>query len=167
MRFKDKRGLTAAEHERIVARELNPERKAFYQLAWHLVASQSDLAHLQAEDAKMPADLIKALRANLDRDHPTPSPTQEELVEVTLPLLAEQSRQADDLVTELRLQSHRVNDQHITELLNLLLGHGLIEEDVKASSALPSPAYRASPAERRMLGRANSRERIRSLLERD
>ena len=117
--------------------------------------------------AEMPPRMLKALRADLDRHHPTPPPTQEELVEVTLPLLAEQSLRADDLVTELRLQSHRVNDQHITELLNLLLGHGLIEEDLKASAASPSPAYRASPAGRRMLGRANSRERIRSLLERD
>ena len=31
------------EHQAIVARELNPERKAFYQLAWHFGASQSDL----------------------------------------------------------------------------------------------------------------------------
>jgi len=46
VRFKDKRAITCEEHGRIVARELNPERKAFYQLAWHLGASQSDLAHL-------------------------------------------------------------------------------------------------------------------------
>jgi hypothetical protein len=39
----------------IVPREKNPERKAFYQLAWHLGASQSDLAHLQAEDVDWPA----------------------------------------------------------------------------------------------------------------
>jgi hypothetical protein len=35
---------------RIVARELNPERKRFYELAWHLGASQSDVANLYAED---------------------------------------------------------------------------------------------------------------------
>jgi len=50
VRFGDKRGITLDEHSRIVAREQNPERKAFYRLAWHLGASQSDLAHLQAED---------------------------------------------------------------------------------------------------------------------
>jgi hypothetical protein len=38
-----------------VAREVNPERKAFYQLAWHLGASQSDLAHLHAEDVSWTA----------------------------------------------------------------------------------------------------------------
>jgi integrase len=48
--FKEKRGITLAEHLAIIARETNPERKAFYKLAWHLGASQSDLAFLEAED---------------------------------------------------------------------------------------------------------------------
>ena len=48
--FKEKRGITLAEHLAIVARENNPERKAFYKLAWHLGASQSDLAFLEAEN---------------------------------------------------------------------------------------------------------------------
>ena len=48
--FKEKRGITLAEHLVIVAREQNPERKAFYKLAWHLGASQSDLAYLEAEN---------------------------------------------------------------------------------------------------------------------
>ena len=48
--FKEKRGITLAEHLAIVAREQNPERKAFYKLAWHLGASQSDLAFLEAEN---------------------------------------------------------------------------------------------------------------------
>ena len=48
--FKEKRGITLDEHQAIVARELNPERKAFYKLAWHLGASQSDLAFLEAEN---------------------------------------------------------------------------------------------------------------------
>ena len=47
VKFKEKRGITLAEHQAIVARELNPERKAFYKLAWHLGASQSDLAFLE------------------------------------------------------------------------------------------------------------------------
>jgi integrase len=48
--FKEKRSITLAEHLAIVAREQNPERKAFYKLAWHLGASQSDLAFLEAEN---------------------------------------------------------------------------------------------------------------------
>ena len=58
VRFKDKRAITAEEHGRIVAREKNPERKAFYQLVWHLGASQSDLAHLQAEDVDWQTRII-------------------------------------------------------------------------------------------------------------
>jgi len=50
IKFKEKRGITLAEHQAIVAREVNPERKAFYQLAWHLGAAQSDLAALEAEN---------------------------------------------------------------------------------------------------------------------
>ena len=49
-RFKDKRAITLDEHKAIVAREQNPERRAFYQLAWHLGASQSDVAFLQADN---------------------------------------------------------------------------------------------------------------------
>ena len=48
--FKEKRAITLAEHLAILARENNPERKAFYKLAWHLGASQSDLAFLEAEN---------------------------------------------------------------------------------------------------------------------
>lgn len=50
VRFKEKRAITADEHARIVAREQNPERRAFYELAWYLGASQSDLACLDAEN---------------------------------------------------------------------------------------------------------------------
>ena len=62
IRFKDKRAITSEEHARIVAREGNAERKAFYQLAWHLGASQSDLAHLQAEDVDWAAQIICFVR---------------------------------------------------------------------------------------------------------
>ena len=50
MRHKEKRAITLAEHLAIVGREQNPERKGFYQLSWHLGASQSDIAGLQASD---------------------------------------------------------------------------------------------------------------------
>ena len=50
MEFKDKRAITLEEHQAIIAREANTERKAFYQLAWHLGASQSDIAFLEAEN---------------------------------------------------------------------------------------------------------------------
>ena len=47
---KPKRAITVEEHHRILAREPNPERRAFYELAWHLGASQTDLANLGAND---------------------------------------------------------------------------------------------------------------------
>jgi integrase len=50
VRFKEKRAITAEEHARIIAREQNPERRAFYKLAWYLGASQSDLAFLDADN---------------------------------------------------------------------------------------------------------------------
>jgi integrase len=50
VRFKDKRAITLAEHQQIIAAEVNPERKALYQLCWHLGASQGDIANLKGED---------------------------------------------------------------------------------------------------------------------
>lgn len=57
-------------------REQNPERKAFYKLAWHLGASQSDLAFLNAEDVDWDNHVISYQRRKtgsiaimrLDRD---------------------------------------------------------------------------------------------------
>ena len=49
-RFKPKRAVTAAEHERIIAAEKNPEWNAYYRFCWHLGGSQSDFAALRAAD---------------------------------------------------------------------------------------------------------------------
>ncbi len=62
VKFKEKRAITWEEHCRIVAREQNPERKAFYLLAWHIGASQSDLANLQAENVDWPNRIICFVR---------------------------------------------------------------------------------------------------------
>jgi integrase len=61
-RFKEKRAITIEEHRAIVARELNPERRAFYQLAWHIGASQSDLAFLEAENIDWENKIISFAR---------------------------------------------------------------------------------------------------------
>jgi integrase len=50
VRYKDKRAITLDEHQKIIAAEVNPERKAMYQLCWHLGGSQGDLAQLKGED---------------------------------------------------------------------------------------------------------------------
>jgi integrase len=50
IQFKEKRAITLAEHEAVILRETNRERRDFYQLCWHLGASQGDIAALTAED---------------------------------------------------------------------------------------------------------------------
>jgi integrase len=62
VQFKDKRAITWEEHQAIVAREQNPERKAFYQLAWHLGASQTDLALLEAENIDWEHNVVSFTR---------------------------------------------------------------------------------------------------------
>jgi integrase len=62
VQFKDKRAITWEEHQAIVARELNPERKAFYKLAWHMGASQSDLACLESENIDWEHNVISFSR---------------------------------------------------------------------------------------------------------
>lgn len=47
---REKRAITAEEHQLIIAREQNPATRAFYQLLWHLGGSQSDIANLHAID---------------------------------------------------------------------------------------------------------------------
>lgn len=49
VRFKEKRAVTAEEHQRIIAAEIHPDRKAFYDLCWHLGGSQGDIALLTGE----------------------------------------------------------------------------------------------------------------------
>lgn len=48
--YREKRGITEAEHLMIVAREPNPERRDYYELLWELGGSQTDIAWLHAED---------------------------------------------------------------------------------------------------------------------
>jgi integrase len=48
--YKEKRAITLAEHQQIIAAEVNPERKLLYQLCWYLGGSQGDIANLKGED---------------------------------------------------------------------------------------------------------------------
>ena len=50
VRFQPKRAISIEEHQLIIEREKNPERRNFYELCWHLGGSQSDIANLKAED---------------------------------------------------------------------------------------------------------------------
>jgi integrase len=49
VRFKEKRAVTWKEHQTLVARETNPELRAYYELCWYLGGAQSDMASLTAE----------------------------------------------------------------------------------------------------------------------
>lgn len=48
--YGEKRAITHAEHLRIIEREKNSERRAYYEVCWHVGASQSDIASLNAEN---------------------------------------------------------------------------------------------------------------------
>ena len=50
VRYGEKRAIKSEEHRRIIEREQNPERRAFYELCWHFGSSQGDIARLKAED---------------------------------------------------------------------------------------------------------------------
>ena len=62
IRFKEKRAITSDEHLRIIGIEWDAERKAYYQLLWHLGGSQSDIASLCAEDIHWPTRVISYRR---------------------------------------------------------------------------------------------------------
>ncbi|HKI68823.1 MAG TPA: tyrosine-type recombinase/integrase [Verrucomicrobiae bacterium] len=50
VRYKEKRAITREEHDLILRRERNPEIRVFLWCCWHIGGSQSDVAHLKAED---------------------------------------------------------------------------------------------------------------------
>ena len=89
LRFKEKRAITLAEHQKILAAEVNPERKLLYQLCWHLGASQGDIAALKGEDVDWQNNTVSFFRKktgvpvlvhlggeslNLLKDHPSEGP---------------------------------------------------------------------------------------------
>lgn len=65
VKFKPKRAITLEEHQRIIAREPNAERKAFYELCWHLGGSQLDTAELHAEDIDWKNRTVSYIRKKL------------------------------------------------------------------------------------------------------
>jgi integrase len=62
LHFKEKRAITLAEHQQILAAEVNPERKTLYQLCWHLGASQGDIANLKGEDVDWTNNTVSFVR---------------------------------------------------------------------------------------------------------
>ncbi len=62
VRFGEKRAVTRAEHADLVAREHNPERRAFYELCWHLGGAQGDVARLKASDVDWNEKVVSFFR---------------------------------------------------------------------------------------------------------
>jgi hypothetical protein len=60
--FKSKRGITLAEHQRILGAERNAERSLYYQLLWEIGSSQSDAAALTAENIDWPTRSLTYFR---------------------------------------------------------------------------------------------------------
>jgi integrase len=60
---KERRAITADEHQRIIEREHNSEIRAYYEFLWHLGGSQTDIAELTAEDVDW-ADRTISYRRN-------------------------------------------------------------------------------------------------------
>jgi len=50
VKFKEKRGITWEEHQKVVVGESNLELRDYYELLWNLGGSQTDMASLRAED---------------------------------------------------------------------------------------------------------------------
>ena len=63
--FKAKRAITTKEHDAIIQREHNLERRDFYELLWHTGASQTDAACLLAVDVNWVSRTICYSRAKL------------------------------------------------------------------------------------------------------
>jgi integrase len=60
-----KRAITEEEQRRIIEREKNPERRAFYELCWFLGGSQKDIAELRAEDVDWGDQTLSFIRNKL------------------------------------------------------------------------------------------------------
>ena len=63
VKHRPKRAITRVEHEKIIAREGNAERRAFYELLWELGGSQSDVANLTNDDVDWNRKTISYFRA--------------------------------------------------------------------------------------------------------
>lgn len=62
VRYKEKRAITREEHLAILLKEKSAERRAYYELCWHLGGSQTDMANLKAEDIDWSDQVISFFR---------------------------------------------------------------------------------------------------------
>lgn len=64
--YKEKRGITLAEHEKLVQNENNAQLRAYYQMLWHVGGAQTDVAKLTAEDVDWRDHTISYRRKKTD-----------------------------------------------------------------------------------------------------
>jgi hypothetical protein len=140
------------------------EKKRIQQLVEDLHLAAPLLKRMGKSEGKVPKRMLQALRAHLDKDSPPSPPVPEEqLVEMTMNLLSEEPKEVDELVTGLRLKSVRCNEKDVERLLDRMTAFGLIVEAVVPTGGR---GHRLTAAARRMLGLANPRAKVLSLLER-
>lgn len=119
IRFKEKRALKLEEHQRILAAEVNAERKVFYQVCGHLGASQGDIASLKGEDIDWSSNTLSFFRRK------TGSPVLVHLGTDTLSLLKDLPSEgplfpylskvrASDRATEFKQRCRQLNIQGVT-----------------------------------------------------
>jgi integrase len=70
VRWNHFRAITKEEHEKILESTEDPERRNFYELCWHLGASQGDAANLDASNIDWNQRLLIYRRAKLPQDQP-------------------------------------------------------------------------------------------------
>src|SRR6185503_6065996 len=67
IRFKPRRGVTCEEHQKLLARESDAERRAFLELLWHIGAAQIDLVSLTADNVDWSNRTISYVRRKTGR----------------------------------------------------------------------------------------------------
>jgi integrase len=117
--FKPKRAITFAEHADIVGRERNPEKRAFYQLLWHLGGSQGEIANLIAENINWANRVISYRRQKTDQTALLHFGDQVEAVLRTLPTSGPlfpylRTLRASDRPTEFKQRCRRLGISGVT-----------------------------------------------------
>lgn len=132
VKHEEKRAITLDEHTRIVERERNPERRAFYEVCWHIGASQSDVANLNVDNIDWKNRTLNFIRQKTKEPvHMSIGPELERLLRA-LPqsgllfpyadrILAAKSKDSDADVSKL--------ERELDELVYAL--YGLTPEEIK------------------------------------
>ena len=66
--WRKKRGITWAEHQKIVSTEINSERRLYYELLWEIGGSQTDVATLTAENIDWESRILWYRRHKLKQE---------------------------------------------------------------------------------------------------